>query len=165
DALPRVDLGLAVQRQVIEVLGDGDMGQKTRTGDPFVDGARWRRRLHDGRTLAAGELRADVTDDLEVFGNELELFRHILADLLEHTAAVGTGARRRVDHALPRQRRWQRPPHRWGPWRRCRRGFGGRRACRQAGFQLLDDQFQLHDAGIVLLGAPTELDAPQPRDL
>ena len=99
DALPGVDLRLPVQRQVIEVLRDRDVGEQARAGDSFVDRARRRRGLHDGRALAASELRPDVADDLEVLGNELELLGDILADLLERAAAVRAGAGRRVDHA------------------------------------------------------------------
>jgi len=47
NALPRQDLGLAVERAVVGIFGDDDMGNQLLGRQATLDQPRWRRRLHD----------------------------------------------------------------------------------------------------------------------
>jgi hypothetical protein len=55
DALPGKDLALPVQRQMIAVFGDQDMGEKTGTGEALGD-----RTLRGGRSRAGGTMGPDT---------------------------------------------------------------------------------------------------------
>ena len=93
-ALSRQDLALAIQREVIVVLGDEDVGEQARTGHAARDRARRRRRLHHPLALPAGLLQPRGLDHLQLRGDELEDLRHVLADQAQRRRRSPGSARR-----------------------------------------------------------------------
>jgi hypothetical protein len=65
DAVAGIDRGLAVERQVVGVLGDEHMGEQRRARLATRDRQRRCRGLADGVAALAGKLGADMTNDLE----------------------------------------------------------------------------------------------------
>lgn len=92
NALAGVDLGLAVERQVIAVLRDEHLGEQPRAGKPAGDGPLRGRRLHHRRAGAAALLRAHVADHPEGGRHVLEHLRDVLAEGDQHSAAARAGA-------------------------------------------------------------------------
>jgi len=82
---------LPVERKMIGMLGDGDMGQQPRRGDALVDDVRRHRRLDQGLAVVAHPLAADVAVHGEAAGRVVELFADILADPPQG-ATTGTGS-------------------------------------------------------------------------
>jgi len=141
DAFARVDVALAMERQMQAILGKQQMGEQPWPPTPTRDRVRGRRRLRDLLARPARELLAHVLDHLPLARDELQRLGHILAELVQNAAAAWTGARPRIDDALARQMLGQRPARRLAPMeslnldllarRRLRRhlrrsfGFGG----------------------------------------
>ena len=124
------------------------------------------RLLHDCLAGRTGELRAHVPDHLEARRHVLQDLGDVLADLLHRRAAVGAGAGRGVFHRLARQAFRQRPT--------CRAflllGLGcgnlrrARLPTRAVGFQLLDQELELADLRVELLGGATVLQSAKLGD-
>ena len=91
DALPRVDLRLAVQRQVIGVFGDEDERDR-RLGRQAALDQSGRCRLLDDDVLAgpAGIAGPARDQDAELGRDDVEPLRAILTDLVERAAAART---------------------------------------------------------------------------
>jgi hypothetical protein len=88
-----INLGLAIERQVVRSLRDQDVRQQPRTGQASRDRTARRRRLHDLVAAAAGLFGPEVTDDAKVGGNVLQPLRNVLAQRFERTAAIGADRR------------------------------------------------------------------------
>ena len=80
------DSGLPVQRQVIAVLTDQHIGQKTRPGAATLNGTRWQWGLREHFTTGAGHARADDPAHDKATGNIFQLLGDILADILADLA-------------------------------------------------------------------------------
>ena len=89
--VPGIDLGLAIKWQVIAVFADQDMCEQTRAWTSARNRARGQLSL--GESLATGACHARPHNPLhdEVARNIFQLFGDILAQLLEHTAAIAAG--------------------------------------------------------------------------
>ncbi len=167
DAVARVDLGLAIQRQVIVKLRHRDVGQEPRTGPPAGHRMVGGRRLDHQLASAAGERLAHVAHDLEPAWHIVEALGHVLADPAQAPAAGRAGAGTGMDHALARQVRRQVPPSRSGSGGLPRLG-DDRRAGQALGLvdlQRLDGQFELLEARAELLGRGAEARPLQPGEL
>src|ERR1035437_8318822 len=64
------------------------MRDQSRSCEAAFNGARWRRRFHNALALLAGELRADMTNDLEVGGNVLQNLGYVLCEEAQGTVAI-----------------------------------------------------------------------------
>jgi ADP-ribose pyrophosphatase YjhB (NUDIX family) len=82
------DVFLAVQRQVVLVLGHQHLGQQARGRDALVDDVRRHGGLHQGLALGADPLAADVALDREDAGHVIQLLGHVLPDALQLAAAA-----------------------------------------------------------------------------
>ena len=168
DALAGVDLALAVQRQVVGVLGHQHMGEQPRRGAAAADRQARRRGLGDGLAAAAGELRPDMPDHAEPARQVVQHLGHVLAEAAQRAAAGRAGMRLgAVLHHLARQVLRQRAAGRlaalW-PGRGVRRILGGCRGGRLR-LQLLERQLQLVGLGRQPLRRAAELQPPQPGQL
>lgn len=99
---------LAVERQGIHVFGGGHIGQQAGTGQGFRDGLGRHGRLGHAPCLAAraGIPGADVAQDLDLGGNDVELLADVLADGGHFTTAAGAlflGVRHLVNDVHPRE--------------------------------------------------------------
>jgi hypothetical protein len=94
---------LAIERQVLAVFRDQDMGEQPRSSKPSCNRARGRLHLHNALALGASELRAHVLDHAETRRHVFEYFGNILADLAQRRPTVGASACWRVFHAGARQ--------------------------------------------------------------
>lgn len=112
DALAGEDLRLAVERQVIGILADKDMGDERLGRHPAVERADRGRRLHDGALAGPAAIARPADDpDLELGRYDIELLADILADHVQHAAAAGTALVRGLDDDLfARQMLGQSPP-------------------------------------------------------
>ena len=63
DALPGVDLALAIERQVVGVFADQDMGDQRLGRQPALDQPRRRRRLDHGALAGAAAILGPAGDD------------------------------------------------------------------------------------------------------
>jgi len=137
----RINGGLAMQRQVIAIFGDEDMGEERRTGASLFDRQRRHGRLHDRLAGAAAHLWAHMQHTLEVRGHVLQDHALISADPPELRLAAGRADTGRFMHdGLKRQMAGQGRAHR-RLLRRPRRGRslapGGLRARLPGGVALL----------------------------
>ena len=115
DILAGIGFALAVQRQVLAVLGFQDRRQQLRPGAATGDRVEWRGWLRDGLAGAADELLAHGLDDLPLPRDHLQRLGHALAQPGQRAVAAGAGGRARDHHALTRQMGGQRSTHRSGP--------------------------------------------------
>jgi hypothetical protein len=92
DALASVDLALPIERQVVGILGDQDMGNQGFRGQPALDQPRRRGRL-DHRALAGpAAIPGPAGDDHpELRRGHVEPFGDLLADPVHRAATAGTG--------------------------------------------------------------------------
>ena len=74
-----VNLFLAVQRQMIIVLGHHDLGQQARSRDALVDDLRGQGRSLNALAALAGVFAANVAVYEELGGHAIELLAHVLA--------------------------------------------------------------------------------------
>ncbi len=101
DALPGVDLGLAVERQVVGVFGHKHMGDGSLGRDAALHEPRGSRRLHHHLLASpAGVLRPARDDDAELGGQHVEALGHVLAHHMELAPAAGAGPVGNVDDPL-----------------------------------------------------------------
>jgi hypothetical protein len=83
------DLALAVERQVIGVFIDQDMGKQARAGTPSLNGAGWQRRLRECLAARAGHARPHDAGRGEPAGEVFQLLGHILAQAAQRAGALG----------------------------------------------------------------------------
>lgn len=175
DAAAGVDHALPVQRLVIAVLRDQDVGEQPEAWPATLDRQGRHRRLHDRLARPAAQLRSDMTDDLEGGRHVLEHLALVLAQLAERgTAAARTSVGGRVHHHLARQVLGQRPAGRRLPW-----ATGGGKlpridnasrlgTCPALGLAFLeiaDQQLELLDVTVELLREAAEPGAAQHGEL
>lgn len=92
DALPGVDLALAVERQVVSVFADQDMGHQGLCRQPALDQPRGCWRLDHGAFTSAAAIFGSTGDDhLELGRDDVEPLGDVLADPVQGTATAGTG--------------------------------------------------------------------------
>jgi hypothetical protein len=184
--LPREDLGLAIQRQMIGVFVDQHMRQQRRGGHAAVNRTLRRRCLHHRFfTGPAAIARAADHPHPQLRGHVVQHLRLVFANDMQCATAAGTGVVLDIDHQLdPRQMRRQCTAIAFGrlgaSWTRCcfrcrrlrwrRDRVQCRRLLRQRLLQVLDPV--LERRVVELLGAATEPVAlqasdhqPQPFDL
>lgn len=154
-SFPGIDLGLAIQRQVVAVFRHQQMRQQARCGAAAWGGHRRCRGLGDGVAGIAGIFRADVADDLEVSRHVIEHLGHVLTKLAHTPTTRGTGAGAVVGglmhHLLARQMFGQRLARRLvacADGGRGIDGFGLGAVFRLPGFQFLEPQFELGDLAV-----------------
>jgi hypothetical protein len=71
--LAGVDLGLAIQWQMIGIFGDQDLGDGGFRRQPTLDQPRWRRGLHDAiLALAASVFRPDRDQHPELRRHDIQ---------------------------------------------------------------------------------------------
>src|SRR5215472_17682437 len=124
------------------------MGQEPGAGATTGNRVIWRRRLGDRLAGPASEFRAPMADHLEAARHIVERLGDVLADLAERAAAARTGARRRVNHLLPRQMPGQWPARRFLRFdrrldQRRHRRWPGRQSLGLVGLYALDRQLEL----------------------
>lgn len=103
DAFTGIDLRLPIERQVVAVLRDQDMGKEPRSGEAARNRPRRCVQLHDTFTRGARKLRAHVLDHAEARRLVIDHFGHVFADLAHRPSTLGAGARGHVLDA----RSWQ----------------------------------------------------------
>lgn len=145
---------------MVGVLRYQHMGQQTRARQAAFEGPAGRWHLHDAGAAGASQPRTHVPNDVESRRHVFQLFRHVLAQLLELAIAVRAGIQRPdAAHALRvadvEEMACARPscvaP---SPRGLC---FGHR----LLGFRIFELELQLFDLLVQLLGAPAKLHAPQ----
>lgn len=161
DVLAGVDLGLAIERQVIGVFGDHDLRYGRLGGDAALDKARRRRCLDDDLLAGpAGIFGPTHDENPDLCRHDVQPLGTVLSDRMQAAAAARAGLVVDVDHLLDarqmgRQRAAVRPPSR-RPLLAC---FGIGDVGR--GLHRGDDLFDLLEGQEHLvfrqaLGAPTE---------
>ena len=150
DALAGVDLRLAIERQVIGVLGDQHLGDRRLGRQAALDQPRRRRRLDDHVLAGAAGVFGPAHDQHpELGGDDVEPLADVLADPVQRARAARAGLVLDVDERLdPRQMRRQRaavgaPLARALRARRRRLGFGLGRRLRLALLDVFERQQQL----------------------
>src|SRR5262249_34501474 len=105
DALPAVDLGLAIERTVIGVLADHDMSDQRLRRQATLDQPRRRRCLkYHFLTLAAGIFGPAHHQRSELGRDYVEPFGNVFADPMQGTGAAWAALVLDVDDLLdPRQ--------------------------------------------------------------
>lgn len=106
-----IDLGLAIQRQVIVVLGHHHLRQQPRRRDALVDDLCRHRRGLDRLAARAGVLAANVAQHEELRRHAVELLADLLTNALERFAAGAVGGLDLVVALDARQARGQRLAH------------------------------------------------------
>jgi hypothetical protein len=106
-ALTRVDLRLAVERQMIGVFGNQHLRHRRIGRQAALDEARRGWRLDDDVLAAAAGVFGSAHDEhAELRRNDVELLAHVLADPVKRPFAARAGLVLDVDHRLDaRQRR------------------------------------------------------------
>ena len=177
DAFAGIDAGLAVQRCMVAELRHQNLREQARSGPAAFDRQARHRRLHDRLASATAQLRADMADHLEAGGDVFEHLALVLADAAEHGAAaaragagclVGDGLARQVWRQRLADRLFAFPP--LDRLARCparRRIAGGVARLGSTGirFEFADQQFELLDRVVELLGGAAEARAAQHRQL
>ena len=166
DALPGEDLALPVERKVIAVFGDQDMGEQSRGGQALGDRTLRGRRLMDRPAGPAAIARPADADDPQPRRHMVEHLADGLADQVQLAAAAGAGLMLDIEpHVLARQVRRQARPvglrlGRLASWL----GAGGSLASTRARSTLEVFKAELQLIVIEPLGAPAELAALQLLD-
>ena len=133
------DVFLAIQQQMIGVLGHQHMGQEARSRNAFVDDVCRHARLNQRLALCAGPFAANVALNGEHARLVVELFGDVLADALQLTAtAAGSGFGLVADLAARKVCGQRLAP---GLLLLTRSGF--RRVCRTQLHDLLADRLQV----------------------
>lgn len=174
DAAAGVHLGLAIQRRVIAVLGDHDVGDGGFGQQPALDQARRRRGLHYYfLASAAAVLGSADHQGPEGRRDHVQPLGHVLADPVQRAGAAGTGLVLDVDHLFDPRQMSRQGSTVGPPLGRARRLLGRRRQTQLGAGQfllkLLQRQHEL--IGIQLFrsgaeGGPLEIadDPAQSRD-
>ena len=110
DALPGVNLGLAVQRQMVGIFGHQNLGDGGLGRHAALDQPRRRRGLHDTVLAAPAGVFGPAGDEHpELRRHDVQPLAPVLADPVQLALAAGTGLVVDVDDDLdPRQMRRQR---------------------------------------------------------
>jgi hypothetical protein len=87
--LPGIDVALPIERQVIAVFRDQQMGQHGGRGAATRRRHGRSRRLGDGIARTAGKFRPHVPDHLEVPGHVVQHLGHVLPELPHAAAQAG----------------------------------------------------------------------------
>ena len=90
EARPAEDAFLAIERQMILILGHQHLSQQPGGGNALVNHVGGHRGLDQGFAILADPLAADVALDAEGAGGVVELLGDVLADAF-HLAATGAG--------------------------------------------------------------------------
>lgn len=92
NALPRIYLRLAIERQVVGIFADEHMRDQRLGRQPALDDAMRRRSLHWRRIASAASLaRAAGHQHAKRGRDDIKPFRDILADDMQRTATAGAG--------------------------------------------------------------------------
>ncbi|SAL88879.1 hypothetical protein AWB74_08783 [Caballeronia arvi] len=166
-AVARRDLGLPIQRRMVRIFRNDDLGQQARMRDAALDWQPRHRTLRYMAATGADPFAADRADDLEHCCDARELLGHVLAEQLHGVVAL-RARRVRLEHAFFA---WQMSRH--GFLRGCRRHARTRctSACTAnignaaARCQILKLGFEPIDLSVYLLGFTTEVHAPELVDL
>ena len=112
DALAGVDLGLAIQRQMVGIFGDQNLGDGGLGRQAALDQPRRRRGLHDAVLASpAGIFGPPGDEHPELRRHDVQPLALVLADPVQLALAARAGLVVDVDHHLdPRQMRRQRSP-------------------------------------------------------
>src|SRR5216684_3897298 len=102
DPVPGEDLALPIKREVIAVLADQDMGEKTRTGEALGDRTLRGGRLMNSPAGTAAIARPADADDPKPRGHMIEHLADRLADHMQFAAAAGGTLDARDQAACPR---------------------------------------------------------------
>src|SRR5229473_4977801 len=89
DPVPGEDLALPVKREVIAVLGDQDMSEKTGTGEALGDRTLQGGRLMNSPAGPAAIARSADANDSKPRGHMIEHLADRLADHVQFAAATG----------------------------------------------------------------------------
>ena len=101
NALPLVDLRLAIERQVIGIFGDEHVGDRRLGRQAALDQPRRRRRLDDDVLASAAGVFGPAHDQHpELGGHDIELLADVLADPMQLAAAAWAGLVLDVDDRL-----------------------------------------------------------------
>ena len=100
------DAFLTVQGQMIQILGNQDVGEQTRARDALVDYMGGHGGLHQGFALDTGPLAANVALDRKGARRVVQLLGDIFANAL-HLTATGTGRRFRFVVNLGARQFWR----------------------------------------------------------
>jgi hypothetical protein len=162
DVLATVDRFLAIERQAVGVLRDGDLGQEPLGRNPRLDQMRRRRRLH--HLVAAsgtGIARPARHDHPEPCRKDIEAFRYVLADLDPLGGAARTAGRCfRFDHDLDTFEMGRQFPA------RPRRAGLSRLGCRvQRRLDRAETGLDLFESELVLIGVERFRSPPVTRPL
>ena len=164
--MPGEDLALPIERQVIAVFGDQDMGEEAGGGHAFGDRPLRGRRLVDGAAGPAAVARPADADDPKPRRHMVEHLADGLADRMQRAAAAGAGLLLEYRSAHPRAAdapagsadRSATGLGRLGASMRRKRGFGPR----DIGVEVFKAELQL--VVIEPFGPPAELAALQLLD-
>src|SRR5258706_9017177 len=108
DPVPGEDLAPPVKREMIAVLGDQDMSEKTGTGEALGDWTLRGRGLMNSPAGPAAITRPVDTDDPEPRGHMIEHLADGLANHMQFTSAAGAGLMLKIEpNVLARQMRRQ----------------------------------------------------------
>lgn len=112
DALPGVDLRLTIERQVVGILGDQNLGDRRLGWQTAFDQPRGCRSLHDHVLAGTTGVFGPAHDDhAQLRRHDVEPFADVFADPMKSVAAAWAGMVLDVeDHLDARQMRRQRPP-------------------------------------------------------
>jgi hypothetical protein len=169
DAFAGVGLALPVQRLMLAVLGVEDHRQQARPDMAARDDVERRRRLGDLLAGPAGELLAHGLDHLPLPRHALQRLGDRLAEFGQLAAAARARRRAGDYHALARQMRRKRRPHRPVAGGRVHRRAASRRrrdlVLGREGRNFLELQLQLVEQFAAALGGLPVLFAPQLGDL
>jgi site-specific DNA recombinase len=170
NALSRIDLALAIQRQVIAVLRYQQMCERGRGGAPARRRHRRCRGLRDRIAGGASIFRPNVPDHLEVAGHVVQNFGDVFTQFGHALAAVRTAASailgRLMHHLLARQMLRQRLALWLGPladggYGICNFSLSFRNDLGLARLQFLKPQFKLLDLAADPLRRTAKLHASQ----
>lgn len=167
DPFAGIGLALSVQRLMQQKLVDQHHRQQARPGKASRDRMGGRRSLCDRFAIPAGELFADMLDNLSAPRLAFQGLRYHLAELVQSlAAALAAYARRGFDDALDGQIVRQRTSRRprilrallLDGFRRCELGFGF--LLRLGLFNILDGKFKLLDQQLAAFRRLPELFSP-----
>ena len=118
-ALLKEHIALAAQAIAAAKAGD-NAGLQSALDDWYANADAIARFLSNAnpRAWPFAEMDAHMRDHLPLAWDQLQRLGHVLAELVQHAAAAGTGRRRRVNDALARQMLRQRPARRLAPLER-----------------------------------------------
>ena len=171
DAVPGEDLALPVKWQVIAVLGDQDMSEKTGTGEALGDWTLRGGRLMNGPAGPAAITRPANANNPKPGGHMIEHLADGLADHMQLAAAAGASLMLKIEPdvltGLMRGQAWLLGSH--SRCLGCHRWKGGFDP-RDVGVEVVEAELQL--VVIQPFGAPAKLaalqllnDEPEPFDL